>query len=186
MIRLPVRITAWNWSFGDGDFSELQDPVHTYISHGNYTVSLNISDSFSFDFQKRITSMWIGSPRRCPSGSSPAGTVYLGESGLNITQCMGPNTTLAWFAPGAPGRSCPGIIPRMLRERNLRSSQTLPCSTGAPGRGITADGDALTMHRQPLRWLTLQLTSVSGITPWAGTSPGERSLWGHSGVQYHQ
>jgi C1A family cysteine protease len=97
-------ITGWNWSFGDGDYSELQDPVHTYISHGNYTVSLNTSDSVSFDFRERpdyINVDWI--PSTLPVRVIPAGgTVYIGESGLNITQCMGPNTTIAWFASGAP------------------------------------------------------------------------------------
>jgi PKD repeat protein len=31
---------AWNWSFGDGTYSEEEDPVHTYASPGSYTVSL--------------------------------------------------------------------------------------------------------------------------------------------------
>jgi len=33
------------------------------------------------------------------------GTVYIGESGLNITLPMGTNTTLAWFTAGAPRTS---------------------------------------------------------------------------------
>lgn len=32
--------TLWNWSFGEGTFSDLQSPVHTYTVAGNYTVSL--------------------------------------------------------------------------------------------------------------------------------------------------
>jgi PKD repeat protein len=32
--------TSWNWSFGDGTFSEAQHPVHTYVSGGYYTVIL--------------------------------------------------------------------------------------------------------------------------------------------------
>ena len=31
-------VTAWNWSFGDGEYSELQNPVHTYLGGGNFTV----------------------------------------------------------------------------------------------------------------------------------------------------
>lgn len=36
--------TSWNWSFGDisvTNFSNLQNPTHTYVSSGNYTVTLN-------------------------------------------------------------------------------------------------------------------------------------------------
>ncbi len=31
---------AWNWSFGDGTYSELQNPTHTYTTIGSYSVSL--------------------------------------------------------------------------------------------------------------------------------------------------
>ncbi|NQU68415.1 MAG: CapA family protein [Candidatus Marinimicrobia bacterium] len=34
----------WEWDFGDGETSFDENPVHTYTSDGNYTVSLNIFD----------------------------------------------------------------------------------------------------------------------------------------------
>ena len=37
--------TGWNWSFGDGTFSDLQNPLHTYASIGSYTVSLNATNA---------------------------------------------------------------------------------------------------------------------------------------------
>jgi len=37
-------IVLWNWSFGDGTFSEIENPVHTYTHTGTYTVSLTITD----------------------------------------------------------------------------------------------------------------------------------------------
>jgi PKD repeat protein len=36
---------SWNWTFGDGNFSVLQNPVHTYTRAGTYTVSLNATNS---------------------------------------------------------------------------------------------------------------------------------------------
>jgi PKD repeat protein len=36
-------IKAWNWDFGDGNFSDIQDPVHEYAEPGVYDVSLIIS-----------------------------------------------------------------------------------------------------------------------------------------------
>jgi|GEM_PF-5155721 len=40
-------LTSWSWSFGDGDStnSTLQNPVHTYISAGTYTVSLTTANA---------------------------------------------------------------------------------------------------------------------------------------------
>ena len=37
--------TSWNWSFGDDNFSTLQNATHTYISVGSYTVSLNATNA---------------------------------------------------------------------------------------------------------------------------------------------
>jgi PKD repeat protein len=36
----PAIWATWRWSFGDGTFSSLQNPTHTYVAGGNYTVSL--------------------------------------------------------------------------------------------------------------------------------------------------
>lgn len=37
-------ITDWNWSFGDGDTSTLQNPTHTYVTTGYFNVSLTVTD----------------------------------------------------------------------------------------------------------------------------------------------
>jgi PKD repeat protein len=34
----------WNWSFGEGNYSVIQNPVHIYESPGTYTVSLNATN----------------------------------------------------------------------------------------------------------------------------------------------
>jgi|GEM_PF-1090615 len=35
------NVTAWYWSFGDGQSSDLQNPAHVYGAAGTYTVTLN-------------------------------------------------------------------------------------------------------------------------------------------------
>ncbi len=37
--------TSWNWSFGDGTYSTIQNPKHTYSTAGNYTVKLTASNA---------------------------------------------------------------------------------------------------------------------------------------------
>jgi PKD repeat protein len=37
--------TAWNWSFGDGKSSTLQNPKHTYSAAGSYTVKLTVTNT---------------------------------------------------------------------------------------------------------------------------------------------
>ena len=51
---LPVIFTdtsngdpgLWNWSFGDGNFSDIQNPVHTYTREGAYDVRLTVANSY--------------------------------------------------------------------------------------------------------------------------------------------
>ncbi|MGI4751311.1 MAG: PKD domain-containing protein [Janthinobacterium lividum] len=40
-----ITVSAWNWDFGDGQTSTLQNPSHLYSAAGNYTVTLNITSS---------------------------------------------------------------------------------------------------------------------------------------------
>jgi len=40
-----IKITGWNWNFGDGSTSSQQHPSHTYSTAGTYTVTLKITDS---------------------------------------------------------------------------------------------------------------------------------------------
>lgn len=41
-------VTAWHWTFGDGNTSTDRNPIHTYASAGNYTVSLNASNAHGY------------------------------------------------------------------------------------------------------------------------------------------
>lgn len=39
------NITAWNWDFGDGSNSTLQNPTHKYAIGGTFTVTLKVKDN---------------------------------------------------------------------------------------------------------------------------------------------
>ncbi len=41
--------TTWNWDFGNGNVSTLENPVASYIKSGSYTVQLIVSDGGDFD-----------------------------------------------------------------------------------------------------------------------------------------
>ena len=46
--------TAWNWSFGDGTSTTLQNPVHTYTTGGSFTVALNASNLGGFNTMTKV------------------------------------------------------------------------------------------------------------------------------------
>ncbi|HEQ98875.1 MAG TPA: hypothetical protein ENO22_05995 [candidate division Zixibacteria bacterium] len=79
----PFEVDFWKYYFGDGDSSDLQNPVHTYMEPGAYTVTQEIStangdasntlDSFIFvladtltgvDFEGEITTTEVMVPFR--------------------------------------------------------------------------------------------------------------------------
>lgn len=53
----PSTITSWYWTFGDGDFSSVQNPVHDYTAPGLYQVCLYVTtntpcyDTVCFDYE---------------------------------------------------------------------------------------------------------------------------------------
>ncbi len=46
--------TLWNWSFGDGVYETMQNPVHTYIHSGAYTVTLQVTNAKANDTLTRL------------------------------------------------------------------------------------------------------------------------------------
>ena len=38
-------VVAWSWDFGDGEASDLANPVHTYSAEGSYEVTLTVTDN---------------------------------------------------------------------------------------------------------------------------------------------
>lgn len=39
------NIVSWSWNFGNNNTSDMQSPTHTYLSAGNYAVSLVVTDN---------------------------------------------------------------------------------------------------------------------------------------------
>jgi len=45
---------SWDWDFGDGNNSSLQDPAHTYTSAGSYTVTLTVTSADGVDMEVKM------------------------------------------------------------------------------------------------------------------------------------
>jgi PKD repeat protein len=84
---LPVTFTdtstgdpdTWNWSFGDGHYSDVQNPVHTYINEGAYDVTLTAGNSYGTDTVTE-TDYCIVSGRSAILLSSPSGRIPAGNA----------------------------------------------------------------------------------------------------------
>ena len=87
-------ISSWNWDFGDGNYSNLQNPEYLFTSPGNYLVSLGISTDFGCtgSFAKNV----IITP--LPNASFTAENVCLGNtvSFVNQTSILSGELTYEW------------------------------------------------------------------------------------------
>jgi PKD repeat protein len=66
--------TSWNWSFGDGEYSTWQHPIHTYTISGVYNVSLNATNAFGSDTHTIVTYITVTAPTTpvpTPTGTIP-------------------------------------------------------------------------------------------------------------------
>jgi len=53
------NITQYTWDFGDGEISNQQNPIHTYTCSGEYSVTLEITDSFGLNSSSNSTNKYM-------------------------------------------------------------------------------------------------------------------------------
>ncbi len=59
-ISVLSTIDTWNWSFDDGYVSSLQNPEHTFLTNGSYSVNLTITNTSYSLISTKIMSIEVG------------------------------------------------------------------------------------------------------------------------------
>ncbi len=92
--------TSWAWSFGDGGTATTQNPSHTYLAAGNFTVSLTAGNAGGTNTKTSVEYVTVSAPPPLPDTTPPADitTLAVGSS----TQAA---ATLTWTAVGDDGDS---------------------------------------------------------------------------------
>lgn len=75
--------TNWTWEFGDGQVSNVQNPLHQYLATGVYTIKLKVSNEFGVDSVIRlnyvtVTGLYGPKPSSCVGSG-----INLGPFGIN-------------------------------------------------------------------------------------------------------
>jgi PKD repeat protein len=52
-------VAMWNWTFGDGNFSSVQNPAYIYPSAGNYSVSLIVTNGTDSSTLTKTDYIWV-------------------------------------------------------------------------------------------------------------------------------
>ena len=70
--------TSWNWNFGDGKESGLPNPVHTYWTSGEYTVTLTATNQYGISDTSKVNFIHVKPPLAAKFTADPkAGKVPL-------------------------------------------------------------------------------------------------------------
>jgi len=91
----------YHWEFGDGASSTMQNPTHTYLSNGEYTVSLTVTNQYGSDTKTVAAFIGAGFPPEANFSASPFdGNIPLTVSFTDLSK----NTPTDWmwdFGDGA-------------------------------------------------------------------------------------
>jgi PKD repeat protein len=93
--------TSWNWSFGDGTYSELQHPVHSY-DNGTYTVILYVENIYGNHTKIKVNYIVV-SPYIAPIPTVPPVT----DQHIIITSEVGEKYIQFRFAPANSSEALP-------------------------------------------------------------------------------
>ncbi|MFY9750701.1 MAG: PKD domain-containing protein [Methanoregula sp.] len=63
---------TYHWDFGDGTNSAMQNPTHTYLSSGEYTVSLTVTNQFGSGTRTVADFIWAGYPPEANFSALPS------------------------------------------------------------------------------------------------------------------
>ncbi|MFC1716235.1 PKD domain-containing protein [Candidatus Poribacteria bacterium] len=124
--------TSWSWDFGDGATSSQQNPTHTYISGGEYAVSLTTSNIAGSDTETKTNYITVfGVPVADFSASPTSGAAPLTVDFTDLSQ----NNPTSWswdFGDGStssqqnPSHTCSscGEYTVRLTASNIAGSDT--------------------------------------------------------------
>ena len=91
------EITAWSWGFGDGGESTAASPSHTYVSNGNYTVTLDVLGPGGANRMTRAHCVAVGEP--APVTAAFTADQRIGDAPLEVhftDQSTGPVSHWSW------------------------------------------------------------------------------------------
>ncbi|MFO8054061.1 MAG: C25 family cysteine peptidase [Bacteroidales bacterium] len=86
---------SWEWDFGDGNTSVMQNPTHQYAANGDYTVKLKVSNAFGQDSLVKHNYISVDMPGT-PSAQSGI-RCHAGSVDLNASPPPGGGGYIRWF-----------------------------------------------------------------------------------------
>lgn len=130
--------TAWLWNFGDAGTSTLQNPTHTYLTNGTYTVSLQVTNSAGTSTLTKTGYIVVNKPA-APTGVNGTrcgtGTVALSATTSNAVKWYTSSTSTS-----SVSSSNPYTTPSISSTTNYYVEELVPQTTYTAGPATNAFG----------------------------------------------
>ncbi|WP_054864983.1 PKD domain-containing protein [Methanosarcina barkeri] len=167
--------TKWQWDFGDGSKSFLQNPIHKYSKAGIYTVSLTVKNAAGRNTVTKTDYITvIARPVAAFSGSPTSGAVPLNVKFTDTST----GSPLKWKWSFGDGATSTQQSPRHKYSKVGRYTVTLTAINGN-GSDMLTKTDYITVIARPVANFTSSVTS--GKTPFnvvfTDTSTGIPAEW---------
>jgi PKD repeat protein len=121
--------TSWAWDFGDGATSDKQNPVHTYSTAGDYTVTLTVSNDGGKTADEETTHIHVGVGADFStdktSGNAPLTVTFTDKSTGDITNRL-------WnFGDGTSSKQTKNPVHTYKNPGIYDSKLTITCKDGS-------------------------------------------------------
>jgi len=87
--------TSWEWDFGDGTTSTIQNPTHTYLAAGTFTVTLTVTNVFGSDTMIKQNLITVNSA--VPVAAFSTNTAVIDQGNQIIFSDQSTNSPTSWF-----------------------------------------------------------------------------------------
>ena len=77
--NLPSK---WEWDFGDGNKSTLENPKHTYSNDGSYSIKLKVTNSFGVDSITKASYVTINLASQVKAACASTSTSHIDDYGI--------------------------------------------------------------------------------------------------------
>ena len=95
--------TSWLWDFGDGNTSTVENPTHTYLTSGTFTVTLMVTNEFGSDTMIKQNLITVNSA--VPVAAFSANTAVIDQGGEIIFSDQSTNSPTSWLWDFGDGTS---------------------------------------------------------------------------------
>jgi len=173
--------TAWNWSFGDGTYSTLQNPRHTYASAGTYSITLTASNAAGSVTKIRSNYIQVTEAVQKPAAGFSS-NVTSGYAPLNVAFAdTSTGTPTAWNWSFGDGTYSTQKNPAHTYSKTGNYTVTLTASNSAGSNTITKSSYIKVTEAAQKPVVSFWGSRVSGTAPltigFTDASTGSPTAW---------